>query len=87
MQIIAGSQYEVDMPIMYNNFTYILGSFSFLFFLKILSFLHLLTCVYIVWATSTAPPPPPPPAAGQNLFCSLVFDFVAEKTKDMQRDS
>jgi hypothetical protein len=36
-------------------------------FLK--SFLHLLTCVYIVWA------PSPPPTSRQNLFCPLVLWF------------
>jgi hypothetical protein len=34
-------------------------------FYFILSFLHLLTCVYIV--------PTPLPASGQNLFCLLVL--------------
>jgi hypothetical protein len=38
-------------------------------------FLHLLTCVYIVWATS----PFCPAAARQSLFCPLVSYFVKEK--------
>jgi hypothetical protein len=43
----------------------------------ILSFLHLLICVYIVWAT-------PLPLCGQNLFCSLVLWFC---WRDNKKDS
>jgi hypothetical protein len=48
------------------------------------SFLHLLTCVYIVWATS--PAPSPPTASGKNLFCPLVLWFFEEKTCDNKKD-
>jgi O-antigen ligase len=53
-------------------------------FLKnfILSILHLLTCVYIIWATS-----PTSPASGQNLFHPLVLWFCQRKNiKDIKKN-
>jgi hypothetical protein len=44
----------------------------------ILSFLHLLVWVYIVWATSPSPSPNP---SFPGRTCSALFsDFVEEKT-------
>jgi hypothetical protein len=47
-------------------------SFYFLFF--ILSFLHLFTYIYIVWAT-----PSPHPFPGRTCSALLFSDFVEEK--------
>jgi hypothetical protein len=42
----------------------------------ILSFLHLLTCIYIIWAIPTSNPS----SLGRTCYALLFSDFVAEKT-------
>jgi hypothetical protein len=49
---------------------------------KILSFLHFLTCVYIVWSTTLLPL-----NSGQNLLCPLVLWFCwRENIRDNKKD-
>jgi hypothetical protein len=59
------------------------------FIIIILSFLHLLTCVCIIWAISSPhiPPLPLPLAFKQNLVCSLVLQFCRRKNiKDNKKN-
>jgi hypothetical protein len=53
-------------------------------YIFILSFLHLLTCVYIVWATSL-PPFPYPLLPGRTCSTLLFSNFVEEKTSEIVR--
>jgi hypothetical protein len=73
---LRGRAYICDVRIEEIIYMYIfsLGILS----LFILSFLHLLTYVYIVWATFLPLPTPHPSASEQNL---LFSDFVEGKTK------
>jgi hypothetical protein len=58
--------------IYYRNGSWNYGGCKVLGFFSFLLFLHLLTCVYIVWATSPSCHPLPPPASGQSLFHTLL---------------
>jgi hypothetical protein len=63
------------------SFTYDFKFVIFIYFLNfILSFLHLLTCVYIIWASFPYP-------SKQNLFCPLVLQFCwRENISDNKKD-
>jgi hypothetical protein len=52
-----------------------------------LSFLYLLTCVYIVCAIPTHTPPAQPLASRQNLFCPHLLQFCwRENIRDNKKD-
>jgi hypothetical protein len=68
--------------ILFSNGFY--KSLLFLFSPCILSFLHLLICVYIVCATS--PLIFPTPASRQNLFCPLLWFYWRESIRDNRKD-
>jgi hypothetical protein len=61
-----------------------------LFLFVVLLFLHLLTCTYIIWASSSPNPypPPPHPASGQNLLHSLIilWFYWRENVRDNKKD-
>jgi hypothetical protein len=59
----------VSMPLCFLEHDHLSHSFF------VLSLLHLLTCVYIVWATS------PDPILGRTCSTLLFSDFVEEKTR------
>jgi hypothetical protein len=81
------TNFSEDREVFFGCVLYVPLRCTILFFFFLLPFLHLLTCVYIVWSTSpNLLSLPYTPTSGHNLFFPLLWFCWRENIGDNKKD-